>query len=115
MCSTCALQRKRQSRNEKTNTQIGPPKAAKLDMLLEKCDKEDITDSLGVEQPLFIEEQSQTIKCRWCPSWVGSSVVKVANQHTRKAVSHRLARIKELNLPQQAPLGLQTDIRSYLV
>ena len=83
--------------------------------LQEKCDKEDITDSLGVEQPLFIEEQSQTIKCRWCPSWVGSSVVKVANQHTRKAVSHRLARIKELNLPQQAPLGLQTDIRSYLV
>ena len=82
--SSHALQRKRPSCNKDTNAQIGPPKTVKLDTILDKCDKEDISDSLGLEQPLFIDEESQKIKCSWCPAWVGSDTVKVANQHTRK-------------------------------
>ena len=72
-----------------------------------------IEQSLEVEQPLFIEESSNKTKCFWCPTWVGSDTVKVVNQHVRKAVSHQLARIKELKLPQPESPGVQTDIRSY--
>ena len=107
------MQRKRPSCNKDTNTQIGPPKTVKLDTILDKCDKEDFSDSSELEQPLFIAEESQKIKCSWCPTWVGSDSVKVANQHTRKAISHRTARIKELNLPQPQLRGVQTDIRSF--
>lgn len=61
-----------------------------LEKCLKKCDRE-TTD----EQPLFIDDELSTIKCKWCPAWAGSQTVKVINQHVRKSKSHQLARKKE--------------------
>ena len=61
-----------------------------LEKSLKKCDRETTE-----EQPLYIDDGFSAIKCKWCPAWAGSQVVKVINQHVRKAKSHMLARKKE--------------------
>ena len=115
MINHCS-QGKRQSAGDgdtSTVSQSEPIKTVKLDLVLRKCDKEGVDESMEVEQPLFIDESVQKIKCSWCPTWVGANTTKVVNQHIRKAVSHQLTRIQELNLPQPESQGVQTDIRTF--
>ena len=76
-----------------------------LDKALKSCDKE---EGSGVEQPLYIDESTESIKCWWCPSWTGTIKVKVVNQHVRKAKSHLNARAAELNSSLQVN---QTGVR----
>jgi len=42
---------------------------------LRKCDKEDFSDD--DDQPLHIDEAFKAIKCKWCPTWIGSQAAKV--------------------------------------
>ena len=82
--------------------------------ILSKCDDEKIPDGCAPEQPLFIDESQQLIKCTWCSGWVGSSITKVINQHVRKSASHRAARSKKLNCSLEDQ-GVNQDIRSFFI
>ena len=74
-----------------------------------RCDKEEVPD-----QPLYIDEMDECVKCSWCPPWKGSRMAKVINQHMRKSVSHSKARNKSLNIEDPSTQGVQQDIRTFL-
>lgn len=56
-----------------------------LEMILKKCHKE---DSLEADQPLYIDAESESIKCHWCASFKGSIEPRVINQHVKSSKSH---------------------------
>ncbi len=73
-----------------------------LEKSLKKCDRETTE-----EQPLYIDEGLSAIKCKWCPAWDGSQLVKVINQH----VTHTLARRKEQ--PSDGSGGVQLVLTDF--
>lgn len=85
----------------------------KLDVIMEKR-KLDFCDE-PLEQPLYIDEPDEAIKCSWCPNWKGSQQTKVIDQHVKISASHLKARQKHLCLPDVATTtsGRQLDIRSF--
>jgi hypothetical protein len=87
-------------------------KKPKLDVLLGKCTKEDISDR-DVSQPLYIDDGEEAVKCTWCPDWKGSIQAKIINQHVKTSASHRNARIRYLKLTDTNAQGQQLDIRSF--
>ena len=46
-------------------------------------------DSLEAnDQPLYIDAESESIKCHWCASFKGSIEARVINQHVKTSKSH---------------------------
>lgn len=84
-----------------------------LHAILAKATKEaDMSDG---DQPLFVDEGDETIKCRWCTLFKGSQELKHINQHTSKAASHQRARRKLLGGGNDDDRGEnQLDIGSFL-
>ena len=64
-----------------------------LDSRLAKCHQEDQID----EQPLYVDDADDAIKCAWCPGWSGSQVKRV-NQHCKRDKSHLKAHMIVLGL-----------------
>ena len=81
-------------------------KTVDLGVVLAKARKEENVP----DQPLYVDEAEETIKCRWCTSFKGSQELKHINQHTKKAVSHQLALRKTTGVADQ---GDQPDIRTF--
>ena len=77
-----------------------------LDKILEKCVKEENIDK---DQPLYIDDENECIKCRWCSLFKGSIEPRVINQHVKTAKSH--LKYQKSIQPQQMQ-GV-ADIRSY--
>ena len=116
-CNFC-IQRKSHPIDDDDDSSIETEPKRSLVTILSKCDKEDIPELSIIKQPPFIEPINDRIKCNWCPGWTGSSQTKRINQHVRKAVSHKQARTRELNLPtcqcpESSSQGVQLDIRSF--
>lgn len=92
-------------------------KRPKLEVIVGKCKKEDFSScSEPLEQPLYIDEPDEAIKCSWCPDWHGSQKTKVINQHVTKSVSHSKARKRHLCLSDEesdGESGRQLDIRTF--
>lgn len=58
-----------------------------LKKLLEKATKEEGISA--TEQPLYIDEDDEVIKCHWCgDQFKGSMQLKHINQHVKKAAFH---------------------------
>lgn len=84
-------------------------KRGDLDSILKKCIKEEDVD----QQPLYVDDIDECIKCKWCPTWSGSQLVKRVNQHCKRDRSHSKARSRENGQSQSELQGVQ-DIRSFL-
>ena len=82
---------------------------SELDDRLAKCYKEPDLD----EQPLFVDDTEDSIKCAWCSGWSGSQQVKRVNQHCKRDKCHLKARMKALGHPNPEPLEGVQDIRTY--
>jgi len=78
-----------------------------LDKILEKCMKEENIDN--EDQPLYIDDENECIKCQWCSLFKGSIEVRVINQHVKTAKSH--LKYRE-SLQSEQVQGVE-DIRSY--
>ena len=87
--------------------EIDPLTPVCLDKVLEKCIQEDSIDK--EDQPLYIDDETECIKCRWCGLFKGSVEARVINQHVKTAKSH-LKHKKSLHSKQVQGVA---DIRSY--
>lgn len=89
-----------------------PLKPLPLEKLLSKCKQEE-----GLEredQPLFIDWETESIKCRWCGLFVGSTEPRVINQHVKSAKAHLQERQRRLHPDQLInPLQGVHDIRTF--
>ena len=86
--------------------EIDPLAPICLDKILEKCKKEESIDK--EDQPLFIDDENECIKCHWCSLFKGSIEPRVINQHVKIAKSH----LKHWKSQSEQMEGA-TDIRSY--
>ena len=74
--------------------------------MLQKCVKE---ENVTLEdQPLYIDVETESIRCRWCSLFKGSIEVRVINQHVKTSNSHLKHRS---SLCAEETQGV--DIRSY--
>ena len=89
--------------------EIDPLALICLDKILEKCIKEESIDK--EDQPLFIDDENECIKCHWCSLFKGSIEPRVINQHVKTAKSHLKHRKSLLNQSEQ--MQGATDIRLY--
>jgi len=80
-----------------------------LDSILSKCRKENgVAEDI---QPLYIDMESESIKCKWCTTFKGSIETRVINQHVKASKSH----IKEHQCRLHPDNNLEgvNDIRTY--
>lgn len=88
-----------------------PLVAVPLDKILMKCNKEEVDEE---EQPIYINWEEETIKCKWCSLFKGSIEARVINQHMKTAKTHIRERQRHLQPHELAdPLEGVQDIRSY--
>jgi len=86
-----------------------PTKPICLEGILSKCRKE---DGLAEDnQPLYIDMESESIKCKWCANFKGSIETRVINQHVKTSRTHIKERQRQLH-PDDDLEGVN-DIRTY--
>ena len=56
------------------------------------------------DQPLYIDIETESIKCKWCGLFKGSIEARVINQHSRSSKAHLKERKKRLNPEETAKL-----------
>ena len=58
------------------------------------------------DQPLYIDTETESIKCKWCGLFKGSieAEARVINQHSRSSKANLKARKKRLNPEETAKL-----------
>jgi len=83
-----------------------------LDKILSKCNPED-----GLEkddQPLYIDLETESVKCRWCSLFKGSIEPRVINQHVKSSKTHLKERRHHLH-PEELtnPVEGVQDIRTF--
>ena len=82
-----------------------------LDEVLKKCLKEE-----GIQeddQPLYIDTETESIKCHWCTLFKGSIEARVINQHVKKSKSHLKQRQYLCSGSSQDSTAGVMDIRDY--
>ena len=94
---------------KKAKRDLGP---VLLDKVLSKCKQEEGLDE--TDQPLYIDEETETIKCRWCGLFKGSNEARVINQHVKSAKTHQQERQRHLHPNELTdPLEGVRDIRTF--
>lgn len=83
-----------------------------LGKILKKCKRED--DVEEDDQPLHIDDAMESIACSWCPGFKGSIEVRVINQHTSRAKSHKSERKRKFSSEFTSPMKGVKDIRTYM-
>ena len=82
-----------------------------LDEILKKCHKEDSVQEDN--QPLYIDAESESIKCHWCTLFKGSIEARVINQHVKTSKTHLKHRqLLCAGSSQETTAGVM-DIRNY--
>lgn len=76
---------------------------------MSKCIKE---DGIGEDdQPLYIDTETESIKCHWCAGlFKGSIEVRAINQHVKSSKTHLKERKNHLNPATEEGV---CDIRTY--
>ena len=94
---------------KKTLHALEPVPLAKI---LLKCKKEDALDA--EDQPLYIDWENETIKCKWCGVFKGAIEARVINQHVKMSKTHKKERQRHLRPDEMTdPLEGVQDIRIY--
>ena len=89
-----------------------PLEPVPLDKILKKCHKEDSLQE--DDQPLYIDAESESIKCRWCSLFKGSIEPRVINQHVKTSKTHLKHRREQLLCSgSSAETTGVVDIRTY--
>ena len=63
-------------------------------VLLKRTKEEGVSEE---DQPLYIDTEVESIKCKWCGLFKGSIEARVINQHTRNSKAHLKEQKKRLN------------------
>ena len=66
--------------------------------IISKCRREEGIEE--DEQPLYIDHQSNTIRCKWCSIFKGSNQPRVLNQHLKRSKIHMKERNRHLNIDE---------------
>ena len=81
-----------------------------LDKILKKCHKEENIQE--DDQPLYIDDESKSIKCHWCRLFKGSIEVRVLNQHAKTSKTHLKHQQSLCSESSEETTGVM-DIRNY--